>query len=379
MTPARRIGRTVRKVMILLLILAASLVPAVYVGSIYGYLPFLGLLFLLLLSFIYLLAVRRAVHFEMETADAVCQRGEKVSVSLKIVNTSILLCPKARAYLFVSDFFGGNDTVTPMTFTMNGKSSSEFSFDVRMNHIGLYEAGVKTLQIGDLLGIFSFSVPGGKAFSVTVLPRLYLNEVKLEDKLLAESKAFLNSTQNDGYDYTGVREYAFGDSMKRIHWKLSAHSSGYMTKITETCRKSDMTVVIDFAAPKLRRDMVPGIYDCLVETGLSFIEQALTKDVEYSLLFSGHNCEITRVIPKGIADYENLVHVLPRLSDDPGQDMLDAFGILEKEKQVSNRSSNIIICSSRITEELIQELIAVKTATEKSDVVLRRAVRSEQP
>jgi hypothetical protein len=82
--------------------------------------------------------------------------------------------------------------------------------------------------------------------------------------------------------------------------------------------------------------------------------------VEYSLLFSGHNCEITRVIPKGIADYENLVHVLPRLSDDPGQDMLDAFGILEKEKQVSNRSSNIIICSSRITEELIQELIAVK-------------------
>jgi hypothetical protein len=84
----------------------------------------------------------------METADAVCQRGEKVSVSLKIVNTSILLCPKARAYLFVSDFFGGNDTVTPMTFTMNGKSSAEFSFDVRMNHIGLYEAGVKTLQIG---------------------------------------------------------------------------------------------------------------------------------------------------------------------------------------------------------------------------------------
>jgi uncharacterized protein (DUF58 family) len=101
---------------------------------------------------------------------------------------------------------------------------------------------------------------------VTVLPRLFLNEVKLEDKLLTESKAFLNSTQNDGYDYTGVREYAFGDSMKRIHWKLSAHSSEYMTKITETCRKSDMTVVIDFAAPKLRRDMVPGIYDCLVET-----------------------------------------------------------------------------------------------------------------
>jgi len=230
-----------------------------------------------------------------------------------------------------------------------------------MDHIGVYTAGIKMLQIYDLLGIFSITIRVGKDFQVTVLPKPYKSaEMYFDDKLLTENQNTQKSTVSDGFDYTGVREYALGDSMKRIHWKLSAHSSEYMTKITETSRKSDVTVVIDFVAASQDREILPSIYDCLIETALSYIEQALSKDIEYSLLFVGRDREINRVIPKGEQDYANLVCLLPVIFTNPDPDIPDGAGILEKESHISNRSSNLILCTSRITDQLIQELINIR-------------------
>jgi uncharacterized protein (DUF58 family) len=349
------------KITVILILLLASLFPAKYINSVYGYLPFLGLLSLLILSVLYLVIIRNSIRFEAEESDAVCQRGEKVNVILKIVNGSYLICPKARANLYVSDFFGGDDSVFPAAFTMRTKGESEFSFEIKMNHIGMYTAGVKTLQIYDILGIFSTTISGSREFSVTVLPKTFLSdEIEFKDKMLSESNNARNSTISDGFDYTGVREYALGDSIKRIHWKLSAHSKDYMTKITETSNKNDLAVVMDLMTTNIGHDVLPGIYDCLVETGLSLIQQAMSRDIEYSLLFVGKNREITRVIPKGRQDYENLVRMLPVFYTDSDADIPDGADILENESHLGNRSAIIIICTAKITDHLVKELINIK-------------------
>ncbi|MEN6326296.1 MAG: DUF58 domain-containing protein [Syntrophomonas sp.] len=359
--PYAQFKKVIFKIAVILILLLVSLFPAKYINSVYGYLPFLGLLSLLLLSVLYLLIIRNCIRFEAVDSDAVCQRGEKVNVILKIVNGSYLICPKARVNLYVSDFFGGDDYVLPAAFTMSAKGESEFSFEIKMKHIGMYTAGVKTLKIYDLLGIFSITISGSRGFSVTVLPKVLLSdEVEFKDKMLSESHNARNSTVSDGFDYTGVREYALGDSIKRIHWKLSAHSKDYMTKITETSNKNDLAVVLDLLTTDIARDVLPGIYDCLVETGLSLIKQAMSRDVEYSLLFIGKNREIARVIPKGTGDYENLVRMLPVYNSDSDTDIPDGADILENESHFGNRSANIILCTAKITDHLIRELINIK-------------------
>ncbi len=359
--PSMLINKFIVKTIAWLIVLMASLFPARYINSVYGYLPFLGLLSLLLLSVLSLLLIRAGIHFEAEDSYVVCQRGETVNVTLKIVNGSFLICPQARAYLYVSDFFGGDDSVSPAAFTMPAKGGSDFSFAIKMNHIGMYSAGVKTLQIYDILGIFSITMPGGGGIAITVLPRILpADEIEFKDKMLSESHSLQKSTVSDGFDYTGVREYALGDSIKRIHWKLSAHFKDYMTKITETSHKNDLVVVIDLQTASTPRDMLPGIYDCLVETGLSLIEQAMSRDVEYSLLFAGQNGEIARAVPRGGQDYENLVGRLPVVYDGCGADIPDGADILENESHLGNRSANIILCTSRITDHLVRELINIK-------------------
>ncbi len=354
-------GNTALKTAVVIILLLAAFLPAKYVDDLYGYLPGLVILSLLFLSLLYFLIVRRGLWFETEALETVCRRGETADAVLKIENRSVLTCPKARAFLSVADFFGGEDSVSPMTFVMNGKSETEFPFRMKMDHIGVYTFGIKMLQVYEPLGIFSITIREKKTFRITVLPRLYpADELRLEEKLPTESRNLSKNAVNDGFDYTGVREYALGDPMKRIHWKLSAHSSAYMTRVTESSRKNDLTVVLDLVPAPLNREVLPYVYDSLVETALSLIEQAKSKDIEYSLLFIGRNREIVRVMPKGEQDYESLIQMLPAFYTGPDPVLPDGAEILDKESHLGNRGTNIILCTSRVTERLLQELIAVK-------------------
>jgi uncharacterized protein (DUF58 family) len=340
---------------------AAAFFPAKYINSIYGYLPGLAMLILLLLSWLQLFMVGRRLRFETEALDAQCQRTETVDAAVKIVNESFLTCPMIRAELFVSGFFDGEDAVFPRTFALTGKSKAKFPLQAVMEHIGVYTVGVRDLKIYDFMGLFSITAKGGKAFQVTVLPNtIRTDEVLLDERRLTESQNIQKTSVSDGFDYTGVREYALGDSMKRIHWKLSAHSSSYMTRITESSKRSDLVVIMDFVADRKDRANLPGLYDCIVETALSLMEQAAAKDIESSLLFVGRDRELVRVSPKGEQDYAGLVKRLPAVIPDTASDLLDGAGILEQERQLSNRSANLILCTTRITDRLIQELISVR-------------------
>lgn len=359
--PGTQLGTEIGKIGILLILLVAAIFPAKYINSVYGYLPFLIMLFFFLFSWLYFYILIKSIHLDGHSLDTTCIRGENVNVTLKIVNKSILTCPKARAFLYVSDSFGGDDLMLSSDFILFGKSESEFPMDVKMNHIGIYQVGVKMLKLYDMLGFFPITFLENRNFTVTVLPRTYSPEdLILEENLQMENYNLQKSTVSDGFDYTGVREYALGDSMKRIHWKLSAHSSGYMTKITETSRKSDVTIVIDFMMQSLERESLLSTSDCLIETALSIMEQTLMEEVECSLLFVGRDDEVTRIMAKGKEDYETLIGFMPAPFTKAGKDGVDGAAILEEERHISNISSNLVLCTSRITEPLIQELINVK-------------------
>ena len=352
---------TLVKTAVVIALILAAFFPAKYTNSIYGYLPGLGFLALFLLSAFHLMIVGRAVRFEVEALDSVCQRGESVNAAIKIVNKSVLPCPKVHTCLSITDIFAEEGEVFSKSFILNGKSEIEFPLTAKMRHIGVYTVGVKTLRVYDLLGLFSLTLKGGKTFQITVLPKTCVTEeIRLDERQLTESQNVQKTAACDGFDYTGVREYALGDSMKRIHWKLSAHSSTYMTKITESSKRSDLTVIIDFVALPFNHEVLANLYDCLIETALSIIEQASSKDIEYSLLFIGRDHELIRTAPKRERDYPDLVGLLPKIDSNPDSDILDGADILEKEKHLSNKSSNIILCTSRITRQLMQELISVR-------------------
>jgi hypothetical protein len=185
-----------------------------------------------------------------------------------------LLIPHICRYWFGSDFrnvllgsAGLGEQVTDLRLTLSPRETRSFGFSASFPHIGNYRAGIRRIELLDALGIFRAVRDQEKSFGVEVLPRMaQIASLPVTANVQAESTHMSVQSPLNGSDYTGVREYAFGDPMKSIHWKLSAHAGGLMTKQMESYSNTGMSVILDLQIPasdasaRLLRENCQGVY-----------------------------------------------------------------------------------------------------------------------
>lgn len=342
-----------------LLIISA---PAIFLNSIYGYLPILMLIGLLLISYLCLAVIRRSLSAETECADVHCERGGCVQIGLKLVNRCIIGSPKATAHLYISDLFGQNDAVRTVHFTVSGKSTVDFSFSMAMTHIGCYSIGLDYVEVWDLLGIFHRRVPVAGHFTATVTPhRRSMDDVLLSEDGAVETSAETSLSVIGGTDYTGVRAYVLGDPMKQIHWKLSAHTREYMTKLQESNFLQEFSVLLDFETERCSdRERLMDLNDCLIETALSLVSEISVQNASCSLLYSDRTNTVVKVIPSGQDDDMELIRSFAGIMPEPGAEFPNACQLLQAEARSSNGSGNVLLVTTHVTSELIHELIRAK-------------------
>lgn len=357
----KQIYKKVLSIVFLIIFTILLTIPAVYTNSLFGYLPILVEVSLLLISGIYLVIMRKSLSVDGETKCVDAIRGQTVKVSLAIKNNSLLVCSSAKANIFITDYFGNDDSTTQAVFTLDSRSTADLDFDVVMPHVGVYTTGIRDICVYGLLGIFSIKIPVHNELSVTVLPKDNEREISLSDDLLTDSPDASSFAENDGFDYTGVREYVLGDSMKKIHWKLSAHSLGYMTKLNETGLRSDVGVILDMVADNdMKDEELLYLNDGIIETGLSLINIARKKDIDNKLVFVDDNLQVSLMEPRSEYDCSELIRNISKITSSPEKEMKDAEALVLEEMQSVNRCANIVVCTSRITDGLLQALITVK-------------------
>lgn len=357
----RRIGAPAGKALLAVLALAAAALPAVFLNTLYGYLPVLLLAFALALSGLGALWQRRRVRAVFEGAGAECLRGETVQAKLCIQNPTLLACPRATAELVISDLFGGADTALPIGFCLPARSSAPFSFSLDMPHVGLYEVRLTALELSDAFGLFRLRVPTEGAFPVCVQPRLReLEPLEENQEYQTESVQNTRRTVPGGSDYVGVRDYALGDPIKQIHWKLSAHSQGYLTKLSETGRQANFAVLLDLAVPKADPELCMELNDCLIETAWSAVQQAARSHPDCALLYCDRSGSICRRAARGGEVGSELLRELHPVTPEPGAAFPDAYAILVAESRMQNRSTHLLVCTARVTAELVQQLLELR-------------------
>lgn len=355
-------GKRIAAVLLLLVILGLAALPAVFMNSVYGYFPGLFVLVLLILSLASLWVFRRRLSFSSELQDLYCERGHNVDVGLKLTNRSAISCPRAKAAVYISDVFGGTDALRVINFTLAAKETVDFSFGMDMAHIGVYSVGINSLTIYDLFGVFCRRIPVSGRCTAVVTPAIRpVRELSLEDEAMAEANTETRTTVVGGMDYTGVREYVPGDPMKQIHWKLSAHSRDYLTKLQESHRQQEYAVVLDFAAQKQEdQETLMDIHDCLIETALSLMYALMERDISCTLLYTNRQKTVVRTAQVGRDNLQELIRSFSVITPQPEEDYPDAAQILRLERQAQNRSTNVIVVSARATDALVQELAADK-------------------
>ena len=346
------------KFWVYLFVLILSAAPAVLVNTLLGYGPVILVLFCGVLSFVWLCLLRGKLEFDVNTDVRSCVRGENSQFQVFVKNGGRLPAIGVNAVFFTGDPDGLDEQVTALRLTLEPKEERSFGFTISFPHIGNYRAGIRRMELSDILGIFRAVRDEEKSYSIEVLPQVtQISSLPVTASVQTESTRMSVQSLLNGSDYTGVREYAFGDPIKTIHWKLSAHAGGLMTKQMESYSNTGMSVVLNFQIPASDGAARLDEFDAVIEAGVAAGNYAAEQGMDYDLLFYRSNGDVVRSVPTSFRSLHGLVEEMHMTEPSPEQDIVR---LLRENCQGVYSQANIVVCSCLLTRELAEMLVRLK-------------------
>lgn len=339
-----------------IIMLFVAAIPAVFVNSPFGYLPALVLLMFGILSAGQLFLVRKNLRIGNTVMAGQRVRNDTADFSIEIENRGVLPIPNLSLVFYVQNIQGNNRHVYPLSLTMSPKEKRRFGLEADFSHIGIFEVGFEEIALYDLLGIFRVEYPKEAPGRVDVLPCQYrFFEFPVVRNTMADSNVARVPVSIIGSDYAGVREYVYGDPMKTIQWKLSAHAMALMTKQMEFYTNVGLAAVLDFRLPAGEEEAGLSLLDGVVEVGAALAEYAGRKGMDFELLFCG-SAGKQKEMPHDAKDFGAFLNELH--PDD--RDGHTPTRILREECSQMYGQPNVVFCTAFPDEEAAAALVDLK-------------------
>jgi uncharacterized protein (DUF58 family) len=228
---------------IVLILLAFSLLAGVITGSsLYFRLSYLwGLL--LAGSWVMSWLALRGVKVQRTARFLRSQVGQIFEERYEVQNTSRL----PRLWIEVRDESTlpgshGSHVVT----MIGGRESRTYLARTRLVERGVFPLGPTVLSAGDLFGMFPVSRPFSNQDSLLVYPMMVdVRSFPNPPGLLPGGEALRRRTAQITSNAAGVREYAPGDPLNRIHWVSTARRDRLMVKEFELDPLAEVWIFVD--------------------------------------------------------------------------------------------------------------------------------------
>ncbi len=353
----RRMARIARALLIIIGI-ALLVLPVLLNADITSYVPLVMVIVVVVLSWLYLQAADKGISVEMAAAEYSCQRGQSAKLSVRVVNRGFLPVPRVELGFVISNLFHKSDDERSLTCSLGPFQTLDVAFDASFAHLGRYEAGVRSVTVHDLLGIFSRTHKDATMNNVVVRPaKVNLGGNVADSATSDESSNALKPIASDNEDYASVREYHRGDPMKTIHWNLSSRNpDGTMyTRLFEEYVNPTMAVVIDCVAPAYDQDTLMSLFDGIVEAAVALCEQARLAGVEAQVRFYDTDGEKAACHLACDDDASELIERLHAIAvqGEGSAASLDANELLRAAGLQNSGASNVAFITARADSECL--------------------------
>lgn len=237
----------------------------------------------LLLALISKLAFKVSIIYRKTTAE----KNEPIQATVKLSNRFIMPISPGRMLCHFPYKPKNNVEYLDILMTVPACSSVSIGFSAPIKLRGVYRAGVEKVYIYDFLKIFRFRKKINRFEEITVLPRKLTIQPLLSD---SESESETVSTNNFALNkntFVSVREYQPEDSIKHIHWKMSAKLDKLMVKQFERSTGGTAIILADMNGYFPFEEDNFEAADCVMEimlalTGALIAENASCLDLWYS-------------------------------------------------------------------------------------------------
>ncbi|MCL2620237.1 MAG: DUF58 domain-containing protein [Defluviitaleaceae bacterium] len=170
------------------------------------------------------------------------QQGEKIDTSIHI--KAGWLAGHTKYQLLCENLFTGESWQ---------ETSAEREFYIHPKHCGILRVTVSHSRVFDIFGLFGWKIKSQPQDSVLMMPKQAPTpfEISPETTLTLDSEEYsMTHPGNDPSETFAIREYAPGDPLKSIHWKLSNKTDKLLVRELGLPVTQNILVLVETSIPE---------------------------------------------------------------------------------------------------------------------------------
>lgn len=223
----------IKKMVYLILLAAVFFLSVMYRAESVRFL----LIFLVILPIVLRISLhfmKQGVHVRLGAPHEQIQKGESWAAEVTIENKSWIPAPVIRIDLEYIEMQTEKKEKIKVWGNARKHGHTKVICKKEEKYCGKIQLKLSSVRVYDLLGIFSAKIPAQGQAEIKILPTLYMTEVTAKPVARPQESDFceydLSRPGNDVSEIFQIREYQAGDTLHRIHWKLSARADNVLVK-----------------------------------------------------------------------------------------------------------------------------------------------------
>lgn len=310
-----------------------------------------GILLLPIVSCAYMILIYFQFKYWQELDKKFVTKGEEINFKFSIHNESILLYPliKVKFYNMNSLFV---KTFQDKSFTVNPLSKKDYELTFECKYRGYYEFGIDSIYIGDLLGLFYIKHQILTPKCITVYPRIIpLNKFAVINSNTGDTEKLGRSNYEDNTMISDTRKYVQGDSIKKIHWKLSAKRQELLVRNYDNSLETAVNIIVDLTCNNYSNKENALIEDAVIESAIAVVHFCLKNFIPVQLIY--FNEHMVTHYAKNMFDFDELYTVLFQMQFDQ---TVQFDEVVKLTQEVAIEDVDIVLVTANLNQMLYTQI-----------------------
>jgi uncharacterized protein (DUF58 family) len=325
-----------------------------------------------LFSFLYLFIAAQNLFIRHFFRSSSITKGEESDMVVLIENRSFLPAFEIELVFTKADI----GVLIPNSLfikEINGKGIGEHLVNYTCKYRGQYTVGVDYIKMFDILKLFKLKKQVKSYDFIIAYPKTFpIGSFPVKVELTMKEDVKRAAIMDDYYTVADIRKYVPSDSLKKVHWKLSAKRNELLVKRYQASGNNAVAAVLDMTRLPVKDAETRIMYeDQIVSYALSVIKSITDRQMWIDLFYAEdsintYNCA-------GNKDFHALQPILAK-AEFNAQAPSDT--IIRKILKNKDEMGNIILFTANLTDLMLQNLIDAKKLGHNVILVYFSCIRS---
>lgn len=314
------------------------------VGGTLPYFMFYIALFLFSIPLIHSFLSINSISGKVKLPETEVFTGEVVRIDYSIENNGKLSIPYLKIFSNISKQLTG-DVTKESILSLEKREVYSKTEDIYLKRRGYYKIGDIDVTVKDIFGFYKLNKKIQSKASLLVYPEIItLSTFEVSSSQQSGELLIKDSSYLDRSRISSLRDYSEGDSIKSIHWRLSAKKDTPIVKDFEFRGDTSVNIIIDNYKVNFKDDLDRRMEDKVATAVMSIINYCLDNNINVDVA-TQDNDNITVTKGQNKSDLKSFLELMAKFE---GNGAYNSKELIQRIDVPIIKGTSLIIVTSNL-------------------------------